>query len=141
MITRSMTAACVLLASLVAVAADNMTHEETVVRNAYAKLSYAVDLNTAYMIVQANPKINPSELAGQVELKGLRFQLGDFKVGNLADVADAKYSDTFDQYPAGQDVIRTSVATLSYNEVGGATGSMEAATAGWGPGPEGTAPN
>jgi hypothetical protein len=43
---------CLLLASLQEAAIAQMTHEETVVRTAYAKLSYAVDLETAIQAVR-----------------------------------------------------------------------------------------
>jgi hypothetical protein len=125
------------------------TPEEAVVRNTYAKLSYAVDLNTAYRIVQVNPKISPVELASQVELQGLRFKLSDFTVGNLADVADAKYADAFPPYDGDrQDEIHTAVETDKYGESAGVNyqdrgvaASMETATAKWGPAPIGKTPD
>jgi hypothetical protein len=141
---RLLAAACSLLVFLSgggAAAQEVMSHEETMIRTAYAKLSYAVDINTAYRLAQSNPGINPNELIRQVNLKGLRFLLSDFKVGNLADIADAEYTDMFDQYPDGQDVIYARVETETYSEAGGASAQMETARAEWGSGPEGTAPH
>lgn len=139
---RYFTVVCMLLTSMPMATAAEMSHEEAVVRNTYAKLSYAVDLNTAYRAFQANPKISAADLARQVELQGLRFKLSDFTVGNLAHIAEAKYADVFPQYDDnGEDVIHTNVTKENYGEVGGATASMETATAKWGPAPNGRAPD
>ncbi len=132
----------IFLASLPGALAGDMRHEETVVRTTYAKLSYAVELNTVYRVVLANPKIDPGEFTKQLDLRGLRFQLSDFTFGNLADIAGAKYTDVLPPYDGnGQDLIHTSVATENYSEVGGATASMETATAEWGPPPNGRTPD
>jgi hypothetical protein len=118
-----------------------MTNEETIVRTAYAKLSYAVDLNTAYELSQDDPKIGSADLASQVERAGLRFKLVDFAFGNLADIAEAKYTDTFPQYDDGLQVIRTTLAIKNRTEVNGTTLSMETVAATWGAPPEGRAPD
>jgi hypothetical protein len=113
------------------------THEETVVRTAYAKLAYAVDVNTVYSLAIANPTIKPEELNREVEARGLRFQLSNFKVGNLSDISNEKY-DVLGQYPDGQDIIQTS--TVERVEIGAPT-SMEVASAKWEEGPSSTAPD
>jgi hypothetical protein len=132
-----------------------------VVRTAYAKLSYAVDLNTAYRLLQANPEIvfaaNPKidaqqlanrqltltqELAKQTTLQGLRFRLSGLMCGSLADVAEKKYADVFPPYDGdGHEVIHTAVETDNYNETGGAVATMETATAKWGPAATGRMPD
>jgi hypothetical protein len=115
-----------------------MSHEETMVRTAYAKLSYAVDLRTVFT---SNPNsTDPAELARQIEIHGLRFQLSNFETGNLADVLDARYAAVFGEYANGQGVIETSVTSEGYSENGAPTVTTEMATAHWATG-HGVAPN
>jgi len=130
---------CVMLASLSGAAAQ-MTHEETVVRTAYAKLSFAVDINTAYTVALTNPGISPADLAELVERKGLRFTLSNFTVGNFSDIAKEP-DEVLGQYPDGQDVIHTSVASATFNESNMPPISSDGATAQWGQGPEGRSPH
>jgi hypothetical protein len=127
------------LALVPANAAD--TPEETVVRKAYANLSLAVDINTVYRVVKSNPNVDSAELSKQVALRGLRFQFSDFMVGNLADVGDAKFTDIWGQYPDGQDIVKTTLATENRSEGDGPTVSSTTATAEWGKGPSGTPPS
>ncbi len=129
---------CVMLASLSGAVAQ-MTHEETVVRTAYAKLSFAVDINTAYTAALTKPATSPADLAEQVEHSGLRFTLSNFTVGNLADIANQPY-ELLGQYPDGQDVIYTSLATVMHNDSHAFPVASELATAQWGQGPQGHAP-
>jgi hypothetical protein len=118
-----------------------MTHEETVIRTAYAKASYAVDLHTAYEAAQANPKITATQLSSKVEGASLRFQLSNFACGNLGDLANAKFADAFpDQYGDSKDVIYDSPAGLNLM-INGNQFSMETATARWGRAPDGAAPD
>jgi hypothetical protein len=63
---------CVILMS-VSMAVAQMTHEETVVRTAYAKLSYAVDLETAMRVVRHNPNITYAQLTQEVAKESLTF--------------------------------------------------------------------
>lgn len=125
------------LASNVALFAQG--HEETIVRTAYAKLAYAVDMNTAYQLVTADPKIDPAKLAAEVETQGLHFQLSNFKIGNLtdADMLNASY-DVLGQYPDGQDIIQTSLSTISVQDGNGPKVTTKTATAQWVPGPSAT---
>jgi hypothetical protein len=107
----------------------------------YAKLAYAVDLNTLDKLVTFNPNIDPTEAENKIQTQGLRFILSDFKVGNLSDIANVKYADALGQYPDGQDIVHVSLSTLHHEDVGGASASTETATASWGPGPMGTPPD
>lgn len=138
---------CTLLACLCgeATAAAGMTPEETAVRLAYAKVSYAVDLNTAYRAVLANPNISTAELTKQVEAKGLRFKLSDFTVGDLANIGNLKAKNAFGQYPDGQDVIEVSLDTESFTEDGpdgkAVEVSSDTAKAEWVTGPYGNVPD
>jgi hypothetical protein len=119
-------------------AAATVTPEETMVRNAYAKLSYAVDVKTAEEAISANPNISPADLATLVAKRSLRFSLSDFTCDNFANILDEKYADIFDKYSG--DVIYTSLGTSNYNEAG-LKGTMNMATAKWGAPPEGRLPD
>jgi hypothetical protein len=130
---RHLAVLCVMLASLSGALAQ-MTHEETVVRNTYAKLSYAVDLETAYRAALTNPSITDANLAKVVMQQGLRFSLSGFTAGELSDVLDANFRIRFPQYDDGQEVVHTGVNTDTFSD-GGATVSMETLTVKWGPGP------
>jgi hypothetical protein len=131
---RNLVGLCAMLASLLGVTATAMTPEEAAVRNAYARLSYAVDIETVYRVTSANRDISSADLAQQVAQRGLSFKLSDFTVGNVSDIADANYLDHFSQYNSGQEVIQTTLKTHNYIE-DGATTSMQAIEVKWGPGP------
>jgi len=122
---------CLLCLSITAVA--QMSHEEAVVRNTYAKLSYAVDIETAYRAALTEPNITPTDLAKVVAQQGLRFKLSGFTVGNLSDVLDSNFRVRFPQYDDGQEVIHTTVQTENFGE-GKTTASMETLAVKWGPG-------
>jgi len=109
-----------------------MTHEEQLVRNAYAKLSYAVDLNNAVQAQSANPKITADEVKRQVESKSLRFQLADFKVGNLAEVAKTPYANLAGEMPAADsEIIQTSLSTIRHTQKDQADEVILTAVARW----------
>ncbi|MGB8579683.1 MAG: hypothetical protein WCD47_02580 [Candidatus Sulfotelmatobacter sp.] len=129
-----------LLAPLAALAADSMTHEETIVRTAYAKLAYAADLNTVYR-ASRNHKITSEDMTKQIDAHGLHLTLSDFTVGNLSDIADKKYVDVAGQYPDGQDVIHAGLVTISVNNNNGQPVSSDTTTARWGPRQYALAPN
>ena len=59
-----------------ALAASN-PQDEQVVRNAYAKLAYAVESKTVYAEAQKNAKLTSLELAQKVQTSELRFQIAD----------------------------------------------------------------
>ena len=85
--------ASVLLLSLSALAATQMTHEETVVRTNYARLSYAARTGVLLRYAE-DARIGRAETAA--ELKNdldsqLTFQFRSFNVGNLADIADTRW--------------------------------------------------
>jgi hypothetical protein len=102
---RYLVVACVILASISAAAAE-MSHEETMVRTAYAKLSYAVDLETAMRAVRHNPKITYAQLAQEVAKESLTFRLSNFSVGDIASLPqNHKYYEFFPDIRDGGDVI------------------------------------
>lgn len=51
------------IAAFLAVTAIAMTPEETAVRTAYARLSYAVDIENAHQAASRNRNISPADLA------------------------------------------------------------------------------
>jgi hypothetical protein len=126
---RCLLVATLLCASSLAAFAANRSPEETVVRNTYAKLSYAIDLETVYRATLANPQIDPAELAKQVATKSLTFKLSNFVVGDFASIATVKFTSVFPQYPDGRCIAITSV-TERYTE-NEKTITMEAASAKW----------
>jgi hypothetical protein len=85
--------ASVLLLSLSALAAAQMTHEETVVRTNYARLSYAARTGVLLRYAE-DARVGRAETAA--ELKNdldsrLTFQFRSFNVGNLVDIADTRW--------------------------------------------------
>jgi hypothetical protein len=90
-----------LLASL-AFAAN--PQDEQTVRNAYAKLAYAVQSRTVYDAVRKNPGINSVELTKELQTNELRFYITDMSSGALSKIATKPYSD-FVTRPDMQDVL------------------------------------
>lgn len=92
-----------LLASLVLAAnaqtTSQMTHEETVVRTAYAKLSFATEqVAVTQLALEATGLVTPKKFAGQssdqrIADAQLNVTLGDFVVGNAQDVLSRKATD------------------------------------------------
>jgi hypothetical protein len=73
-----------------------MTHEETVVRSAYAKLSFATEqVAVARLAMEATGLATPKQLAGltsdqRIADAQLNITLGDFVVGNVTDILSKK---------------------------------------------------
>ncbi len=129
---------CALVAS-----ATDMSQEETIVRTAYAKLSYAVDLETAIRAVKHNPKITYAQLAQEVAKEALTFSLSDFSCNDISSVLDQKYAQVFSDIRDGGDVVDIGSVTESYTEeTNGAKTetSMNVAAARWSHGPNGPVP-
>ena len=64
-----------------------MSHEEAVVREAYAKLAYAADVASVQRVVDSYPdQINLGEAMQKIAGNELEFSLSDFKIGNIADI-------------------------------------------------------
>jgi hypothetical protein len=130
-------AVAVLCLSLSAMAAA--TPEETIIRNAYAKLSYAVDLETLYKATTANPEVSSADLAKNVNDNSLRFTLSNFVVGNFSDVMAKKLITVFPETPG--DAMIDVASVQSKHEEDGKTTTMDAAMARWIPGPSGSWPD
>jgi hypothetical protein len=82
---------CLTLASLTAAA--QMTHEETVVRAAYARLSYAARTGVLLRYAE-DARLGHDETAADLKNEmdsELAFQFHSFNVGNLSDIADTRW--------------------------------------------------
>jgi hypothetical protein len=140
---------CVLfLTSLAArqqAAAAGMTHEEQTVRTVYAKLSYAVDLETAIRAVRHNPKITCAQLTQEVTKDSLTFNLSDFSIADISSVLDRKYAEVFHDIRDGGNVIDITSVTETFteeNKPGVKTEtSMNVAQPRWSIGPRGAVPD
>jgi hypothetical protein len=91
--------------------------DEQTVRNAYAKLAYAVQSRTVYVEVQKNQNLKSSELTQKLQDNELRFDITDMTSGTLSDIGSRPYSD-FVTKPDGQDVLGVTHETATFNEKG-----------------------
>ncbi len=88
---RYLAIACMILASISASA--QMTHEETVVRTAYARLSYGARTGVLLRYAEES-RVGREIAAGDLKKEmdsQLAFQFGSFNVGNLSDIADTRW--------------------------------------------------
>lgn len=72
-----------------------MSHEEELVRIAYAKLSYAAQIGMLWhAVAQHNgwPSIDDEFTLGRAMNDQLRFELSGFKVGNISEIANTPWS-------------------------------------------------
>jgi hypothetical protein len=76
---------------------QQMSHEEQVVRMTYAKLSYAIQVEEVSKIIfdskVAKKPIDRTIFSSRLKAAELRFELSDFKTGNLSAISQTKYSD------------------------------------------------
>ncbi len=76
---------------------QQMTHEEVVVRTTYAKLSYAIQIEEISQILRdskmSNKPVDHTTFSKRMRDAELKFELTDFKSGNLSDISQTKYSD------------------------------------------------
>ncbi len=122
---RYLAAICMMLALLSeAVATDNMTHEETMVRTAYAKFAYASE---QYVMIQlATESLGP--VVGQPPNKTgatndqrlaaaqVRFTLSDFVVGNVQDIVNRNAVDFIS--PARGEMLLATTGVSNFAEGG-----------------------
>ncbi|HET9743745.1 MAG TPA: hypothetical protein VFQ00_13430 [Terriglobales bacterium] len=87
--------------------AANMSHEEAVVRQTYAKVAYANDVYNIHQQIDhydlSGAQINVAQALSEVSLHHVSFLLGDFKVGNIPDIKGS-YGDYVSQ-PDGNRVL------------------------------------
>jgi hypothetical protein len=93
---RYLIATCTFLALLSTAYADNMSHEEAVVRTAYAKFAYASEQYAMTQIATESLDnvvgIKPSSLTSneRIAASQVNFTLSDFVVGNVTDIIHRK---------------------------------------------------
>lgn len=104
--------------------AAQMSHEEAVVRETFARLAYAAQITTVHKTVNdydarkvKADQINHAEAAQRISAEEIQFQLSDFKVGPVSDLSKITYADLVTK-PEGQDVLRISPGTLDYDDNG-----------------------
>src|ERR1700731_2670780 len=105
---------------------QQMSHEETVVRTTYARLSYAVQVNEVHKAIAdfAKDKALDNIMLGQrLKAAELTFILSDFKIGNVTDpdISKTKYADLVTK-PSG-DSLDITHGTTSFTTDSPADGS------------------
>jgi len=91
--------------------------DEQTVRTAYAKLAYAAQARTVYMLTRSNPKLDSNELSRQLQAEELRFEITELKAGPLSEIISKPYSD-FVTPTDGQPVLSIAIDTESFDENG-----------------------
>jgi len=105
--------------------ATDMTHEETVVRTAYAKFAYASEQEAiGHLALEAGGAPVPAVFAGltsdqRLALAQVSFRLSDFAVGNLRDIIGRKAIDLVSP-PVGE-MLSAATPTYSYSDAGFST--------------------
>src|SRR5579859_1411198 len=91
-----------------------MSHEEAVVRTTYAKLSFAVQVEEIHNVHKraGGKPIDRAEFAKGLRAAELRFELSDFKVGDLSEISQTKYEELVTK-PSG-DALDVSVGTWKF---------------------------
>jgi hypothetical protein len=106
-----------------------MSHEETIVRTAYSRLTYAIQLKTLLDSARSTPD-DSARVATSVQSKELHITLSDFTIGNLADIAQVNYSDLVTK-PNGDLALFIGTHTETVNEDGVSYRSELASTPRW----------
>lgn len=101
-----------------AVATNQMSREETVVRTAYAKLSYADEIHILMMMLRPSPNADPWQADARAADKALRerlsFQLSNFKIGQVTDIAQQKLSNLVTTWEEGADILPANSGLWNY---------------------------
>jgi hypothetical protein len=124
-----------LIASSTAFAAD-MTPEEHAVRVAYAKLIFAIQVQTVEQSLhQSHRKLKPGALESALQKNQLHIELSDFSSGDIAEITNRDIQKLV-TLPHGEEVLSISGASYSFKDRDGKV--TEETTAGipsWTPGP------
>jgi hypothetical protein len=117
---RSVLCCAGLLSSSLIFAADNtMTPEERTVRLAYAKLAFAIEVQTVEQSLhQAHRKLSTAALQGALRRNQLRIELSGFNVGDIAEIADRNIQEVV-PLPRGENILSISAATHTIKEQDG----------------------
>lgn len=91
--------------------------DEQVVRNAYAKLAYAVQSHTVFVEATKNRNLKSSELAQKLQDNELRFDITEMSSGPLSDIASRPFSDFVTPLDTGP-ILQITHNTQTFNENG-----------------------
>ncbi len=130
-----------LLSSSIALAADNnMSPEERAVRMAYAKIIFAVQVQTVEQSVhQKHRKLDTPALNNALENNDLRITLSGFTVGNVSEIVQRDIHDLV-TLPNGESVMSISGTHTSFKEHGKLTEETGLGIPEWLPGSGGGQP-
>ncbi len=108
-----------------------MTHEEEVVRVAYARVAFAGQINEIHALLKehgVHNKLDRAEFQRRIQ-STLQFELSDFKIGPISEIAKIKYSDlvTKPSQTSG-DSLFVAPGHFNYSKDGEPTQSAIAAT-------------
>lgn len=111
--------ACCLTMLGVASVNGQMTHEETVVRQTYAKLAYAVNIGSVHRALDGGQgkEITKADLEAYIAKEAIQFQLNNFSSGKVSDIAERSYGD-FVTKPDGSDSLAISTGSYKVSEEG-----------------------
>jgi len=100
---------------------NNMTHEETVVRTAYAKFAYASEQNTlGELALEADGRrpVSSAALTAEQRLSAaqVNFTLSNFKVGDISEILNRKAAELIT--PAQGEMLKTNGRDSNYADLG-----------------------
>jgi hypothetical protein len=107
--------------------AQNMSHEEEFVRNTYAKVSFMSSLPPlvdAGIMQVSNIRITPEILANRVSQATPVFELSDFKVGPISDIADRTWGEFNTEPEPGTSVLEAQITNQDFDDNGNNTSWM-----------------
>ena len=125
-----------LLSSSTAFAAadNNMSPEERTVRMAYAKIIFAVQVQTVEQAVhQKHRKLDTPALNTALDKNDLRITLSNFTIGDVSEIAQRNIQDLV-TLPNGEGLLIMSDAPNSFKEHGKVTDETSVAIPEWQPG-------
>ena len=98
MVKRGVVPALLLLIFTCGLPASAQSHEEIVVRTAYAKLAYATQIQAIKVLIEEQPAqdaraVDPAALAKAIAGAEVTFELSGFVVGDMAEIAKKNYFD------------------------------------------------
>lgn len=119
--------------------AQSMSHEEEVIRNAYAELSLLcglVPVTQAGMSQFGGLTVDPEVLREKIDKVTPEFELSDFRTGTVAGIANKTWDNFITVPPPHSQILSGSLTTQYYNDNGNQT-DWQLAEVRWMPGPNG----
>jgi hypothetical protein len=109
---------CFVLATLAVAQSQSVTMspDETLVRETYAKLAYAVQLGAIHDALATTRNLTGDQLAKAIAPKEMTFKITTLSVGKIADIENRKYAEFVT--PPGGWMLDISTGTFSYSEDG-----------------------